>query len=37
VALILVFLGSAVVWWIIDRDQARRALAHQLIAASRSS
>jgi len=33
VAVIAVFFGSAVVWWIIDRDQARRALAHQLIAA----
>ena len=31
-AVVAVFLASAVVWWIIDRDQARRALAHQLIA-----
>jgi hypothetical protein len=30
-AIVAIFLGSAVVWWIIDRDQARRALAHQLI------
>jgi len=28
---VLAFLASAVVWWIIDREQARRALAHQLI------
>jgi hypothetical protein len=32
VTIVLAFLGSAVIWWIIDRDQARRALAHQLIA-----
>jgi len=29
--LVLAFLASAVVWWVIDREQARRALAHQLI------
>jgi hypothetical protein len=28
---VLAFLASAVVWWIIDHQQARRALAHQLI------
>jgi hypothetical protein len=31
-AIVAIFLGSAVVWWIIDHDQSRRALAHQLIA-----
>ncbi len=31
-AVVAIFLGSAVLWWRFDREQARRALAHQLIA-----
>jgi hypothetical protein len=31
VVLVAAFAGAAVVWWIVDREQARRALAHDLI------